>query len=60
VVAHHEEMEALLCYRIELPVGSTYAASAAVPMATLAGQTSLPWPYGFPRKIKREKQLEHA
>jgi len=51
VVAQHEEMAALLCYRIELPVGSTYAAGAAVLMATLAGQTSLPWPDEFPRKL---------
>jgi hypothetical protein len=54
VVAQHEEMGALLCYRLQLPVGSTYAAGAAVVMRTLADQTSLPWPDEFPRKIKRE------
>jgi hypothetical protein len=58
VVAQHEEMGALLCYRLQLPVGSTYAAGAAVLMATLADQTSLPWPDEFPRKIKREKELD--
>jgi hypothetical protein len=36
----------------------TYAAGAAVLMATLADQTSLPWPDEFPRKIKREKELD--
>jgi hypothetical protein len=54
VVAQHEEMGALLCYRLQLPVGSTYAAGAAVLMAALAGQTSLPWPDEFPRKIHRQ------
>jgi hypothetical protein len=39
---------------LQLPVGSTYAAGAAVLMATLADQTSLPWPDEFPRKIRRE------
>ena len=55
VLKQHEEMGALLCYRLQLPVGSTYAAGAAVLMATLVDQTSLPWPDEFPRKIKREK-----
>ena len=50
-------MGALLCYRHQLPVGSTYAAGAAVLMATLADQTSLPWPDEFPRKIKHEKEM---
>lgn len=56
VVTQHEKMGALLCYRLQLPVGSTYAARAAVLMATLVDQTSLPWPDEFPRKIKREKE----
>jgi hypothetical protein len=54
VVAQHEEMGALICYRLQLPVGSTYAAGAAVLMATLADQTSLPWPDEFPRKTRRD------
>lgn len=58
VVAQHEEMGALLCYRLQLPVGSTYAAGAAVLMATLADQTSLPWPDEFPRKIRRLETAE--
>jgi hypothetical protein len=53
VVTRTEEMTQLLCYRLELPVGSSYAAGAAVLMAPLADQTSLPWPDEFPRKIKR-------
>ena len=58
VVAQREEMGALTCYRLQLPVGSTYAAGPAMLMATLADQTSLPWPDEFPRKIKREKELD--
>ena len=54
VVAQHEGMGALMCYRLQLPVGSTYAAGAAVLMAALAGQTSLPWPDEFPRKTRRD------
>jgi hypothetical protein len=57
VVAQHEAMGALLCYRLQLPVGSTYAAGAAVLMETLADQTSLPWPDEFPHKIQRENEL---
>ncbi len=57
-VTQHEEMGALMCYRLQLPVGSTYAAGAAVLMATLSDQTSLPWPDEFPRKMKREKQAD--
>jgi hypothetical protein len=54
VVAQHEKMEALMCYRLQLAVGSTYAAGAAVLMATLADQISLPWPDEFPRKTRRD------
>jgi hypothetical protein len=48
-----EEMSPVLCHHLELPVGSTYAAGAAVLMAALADQTSLPWPDEFPRRIER-------
>jgi hypothetical protein len=54
----HEEMEPLWCHRLELPQGSTYASGAAVLMATLAGQKSVPWPDEFPRKIARGSE-EH-
>jgi hypothetical protein len=55
MIAQQEEMTALLCYRLELPVDSTYAAGAAVLMGALADQTSLPWPDEFPRKTGRDK-----
>jgi hypothetical protein len=48
-------MSPLFCHRLELPLSSTYGAGAAVLMATLVDQTSLPWPDEFPRKIEREK-----
>ena len=53
-----QEDAALSCYRLELPLSSTYAAGAAVLMATLADQTSLPWPDEFPRKIERAEKPE--
>ena len=33
---------------LELPEGSTYADGAAVFLSSLADQTTLPWPGGFP------------
>lgn len=33
-----------------LPEGATYADGAQIFLGSLAGQTSLPWPGGFPRK----------
>lgn len=53
VMAQRDEMAALYCHRFELPIGSTYAEGAAVVMATLVDQTSLPWPDEFPRKLQR-------
>jgi hypothetical protein len=52
--------ERSLRYRLQLPVGSTCAARAAVLMATLADQTSLPWPDEFPRKVERAKEADPA
>jgi hypothetical protein len=52
------EMPPLSCDRLKLPLASTYAAGAAVLMATLADQTSLPWPDEFPRKIERAEKPE--
>ena len=54
VFAQHDEMPELSCIHLELPVGSTYAAGAAVLMAPLAKQTSLPWPDEFPRKLNSQ------
>jgi hypothetical protein len=45
-----------------LPLSSTYAAGAAVLMATLADQTTLTWPDEFPRIIGRltsRKEVKH-
>jgi hypothetical protein len=39
-----EAMTALSCDRLELPEGSTYHDGAAVLMALIVKQTSLPWP----------------
>jgi len=35
------------CARLELPLGSSFDAGAKVLLASLADQTSLPWPGGF-------------
>ena len=37
--------------QLGLPDGATYAAGAAVLLALLAGQSDLPWPYDFSRKV---------
>ena len=58
VCEQHEEMQPEWCQRLELPLSSTYAAGAAVLMAALADQTSLPWADEFPRKTKRENEEE--
>ena len=58
VITEQEEMAARWCHRLELPVPSTYAAGPAVLMATLADQTSLPFPDEFPRKIARTEKPE--
>jgi hypothetical protein len=39
VIDQQEEMPALFCYRLELPVGSTYAAGAAGLMIPIVKQT---------------------
>jgi hypothetical protein len=51
-----ELMSPIWCHHLELPIGSTYAAGAAVLMAALADQTSLPWPDEFPRKRERHQE----
>jgi hypothetical protein len=58
VSAVHEEMPTLQRYRLELPVGSTYAAGAEVFTATLADQTSMTWPEEFPHKLKRTDKAD--
>jgi hypothetical protein len=58
VASQQDEMPPVWCHRLELPISSTYAAGAAVLMATLADQTSLPWADQFPRKIERAEKPE--
>jgi hypothetical protein len=39
------------CAQLGLSDRATYAAGAGVLLASLAGQTDLPWPYDFSRKV---------
>jgi hypothetical protein len=54
----YEEMYDVWCHHLELPIGSTFATGAAVLLAALADQTSLPWPDEFPRKVERVHKSE--
>ncbi len=45
-----EPMPIESCVDLGVPDDSTYAAGAQVFLHTLADQTSLPWPFDFPRK----------
>ncbi|HEY3792756.1 MAG TPA: hypothetical protein VGM09_13055 [Bradyrhizobium sp.] len=47
-----QPMPVAWCSSLELPDGSTFAAGANMLLASLAGQTSLPWAGDFPRKPK--------
>ena len=47
-----QPMPAAWCSSLELPDGSTIAAGVDVLLASLAGQTSLPWASEFPRKAR--------
>ena len=46
-----QPMPAEWCLSLELPGGSTYAEGAQVFLDSVANQTSLPWPDGFPRRL---------
>ncbi|WP_454632340.1 hypothetical protein [Bradyrhizobium cenepequi] len=46
------ELPAEWSIRLRLAKGATYAAGAAVLLKSLAGQTNLPWPYDFSRKVQ--------
>jgi hypothetical protein len=54
-----ELMSPIGCRHLELPIGSSFAAGAAVLMNALADQTSPPWPEEFPANatgiIRRSK-----
>lgn len=39
------------CRRLGLPAGATYADAASTLLNALAGQTDVPWPYDFSRKV---------
>jgi hypothetical protein len=45
-----QSMPAEWCLSLELPGGSSFDAGAQVFLDSLAGETSLPWPDGFPGK----------
>jgi hypothetical protein len=47
-----QPMPADWCAGLELPNGSCFADGAEVLLNSLAGQTSLPWPGGFPGKTE--------
>jgi len=38
------------CAELGLPDRATYASAANIFLAAFSGQTSVPWPYDFPRK----------
>jgi hypothetical protein len=39
------------CRRLGMPSGATYADAARLLLESLAGQTEVPWPYDFSRKV---------
>jgi hypothetical protein len=47
-----QPMPADWCAQLELPGNSSYATGAETFLDSLAGQTSLPWPDDFPRRIR--------
>ena len=48
LVGARQPMPQAWCAGLELPNGATCADGAAVLLTSLAGQTTLPWPGGFP------------
>nr|WP_275190495.1 hypothetical protein [Bradyrhizobium sp. CSA112] len=48
--ASPQSLPAEWCAELGLPDRATYASAAAIFLGTFAGQTSVPWPYDFPRK----------
>ncbi|MCA6126124.1 hypothetical protein J6500_30155 [Bradyrhizobium sp. WSM 1704] len=46
-----ELMPAAWCRQLRLPEGASFAQGAHQLRETLGGQTTLPWPYDFSRKI---------
>jgi len=46
-----ESIPGAWCASLELPEGSSYADAAKVFLSSLADQTALPWPGGFPDHV---------
>jgi hypothetical protein len=52
VVSVRQPMPVGWCKSLQLPAGAAYVDGAQVFLKLLSGQTSLPWPYDFPRRPK--------
>jgi hypothetical protein len=52
VLGVRRPMPAEWCADLELPDGSSFADGARVFLGSFAGQTTLPWPDGFPGKAE--------
>jgi hypothetical protein len=52
-----QPMPAEWCSSLRLPDGSSFADGAEAFLTSFAGQTSLPWPDGFPRKAAHSDPL---
>ena len=52
VLDEHEAMRGAWCSDLGLREGSSFAEGARAILALFASQTSLPWPYDFPRKAE--------
>ena len=50
--ASSEPLPAEWCAELGLPDRATYASAADIFLEAFAGQTSVPWPYDFPRKTE--------
>lgn len=46
----NERLPAGWCEKLGLPDRATYGLAAEILLGAFAGQTSVPWPYEFPRK----------
>jgi hypothetical protein len=57
VLGVQRPMPAEWCASLELPDRATYADGAEVFLKSLAGQTLLPWPDGFPGKARHADPL---
>jgi hypothetical protein len=51
VRAFEVELPPSCCRRLGLPLDATYSDAANLLLGSLSGQTSIPWPYDFSRKV---------